>query len=85
MRATRHKEITIDNLRIKCRNQHRNLASLNKEKSAVKGMDVKHAIHCQIIAAELRLKGTQKEIEDAEKEIKKLNREFKSKPYQKGK
>lgn len=84
MRATRHKEVTIDNLRIKCRHQHNILAALNKELSAAKGMGMKHGIKCQIIAAEKRLKGTQKEIGVAEKEIKKLNREFKRKPYQKG-
>ena len=85
MNKLRHKEVTIDQLRIKCRHQHRIIAALNKELVTVKEMRLKHAINCQVIAAKKRLKGTQAAIEVAEKEIKALNRSYKQKPYTKGK
>jgi hypothetical protein len=85
MKTTRHKEITIDQLRIKCIHLQSVLSALNKELKTVKEMRLKHAIKCQVIAAENRLKGTQRQIEVAEKEIKSMNRSFKQKPYTKGK
>jgi hypothetical protein len=81
MNKLRHKEITLDQLRIKCRHQHLILSALNKELRAVKEMRLKHAINCQVIAAEKRLKGTQEKIRVAEKEIKSLNRSHNQKPY----
>jgi hypothetical protein len=81
---TRHKEVTIDQLRIKLRNQHRVLAAQNKALDNANQLTTRAAIKSHILAGEDRMRGTKDKIATAEKEIKELYRSYNRKPYLKG-
>lgn len=78
---TRHKEVTIDQLRIKLRNQHRVLSAQNRELDKADQLTTRAAIKSHILAGEDRLRGTKDKIATAEKEIKEMYRSYNRKPF----